>query len=233
MKKLRSLAAAFMIAFAIAAAVSPSAALAAVKPAQPAAISFVKWNNTDFTSYTYKFKLTQHVDGMQTAYVTSTGITYKTYEPSKGISAGWWKKVVTSSPRDRIIMVYVRAYNYNAKRNKIYGAWSKSCGIVPWPKTVRISFYNRSKRQIKVKWSSINWNDGYNVMLTTTPSGKWYLAKANVTGTSAVIKKYRGHSFKKYQNYYVRVLTRNVVDGVDYFSPAPKKGYYQNGFQIY
>ncbi len=235
MKKLRSLAATLIIAFAIVTAVSPAAAEAATaKPAKPASVYFVKWTNKDFTGYIYKFKLTQHVDGVQTAFLTSSGVSKtEVFKQEGGLSKGWYRNTVKNSPNDRIVIIYTRAFRYNASGKPVFSAWSKSCSIIPWPQTVSFSLYNASKKQVRAKWSAIDWNDGYNIMMATNPNGNWYNVKSRVKGTSTIINKYRGSSFKKYQNYYVRVITRNVLGGVAYTAPAPIAGFYQNGFRIY
>lgn len=234
MKKLISLAMAFIMSFMIVTAVSPTAAEAASKPARPAKLFFVKWTNKNFTGYVYKLKLVQHVDGIQTVFLTSSGISKtSSYEPAGGLSSGWWTTTVKNSPSNKIVIFYTRTYNYNSYGNRVYSNWSRSCGIIPWPKNVSFSIYNASKKQIKAKWNNIDWNNGYNVMITTNPAGSWHFAKSNVKGTSTVLKNYRGSSFKKYKNYYVRVVTRNKIGSVTYTAPAPTARYYQNGFRIY
>lgn len=234
MKKLISLAVAFMLAFTTVTAISPAAVEAASKPARPESIYFVKWTKKNFSGYIYKYRLTQHVDGIQTAFLTSEGVAKtSSYEPVGGLSAGWWKASVNNSPTNRIIIIYIRAYNYNSDGKRVYSDWSNHCGIIPWPKTVSFSIRDSSKRYIRAKWSKIDWNDGYNVMMTTNPSGKWYVIKRQVKGRSTTLKEYRGGRFKKYKNYYVRVVTRNKVGDVTYTAPAPTTSFYQNGFRIY
>ena len=45
--------------------------------------------------------------------------------------------------------------------------------------------------------------------------------------------KYRGSKLKKYQNYYVRVITRRHRNGQFCTVPEPSKKYYQYKFYIY
>jgi hypothetical protein len=89
---------------------------------------------------------------------------------------------------------------------------------------------------VKFKWNIIYGSNGYNIFMTTNPSGKWYWNLSTntlATATSGIVKKYRGSSLKKYQNYYVRVITRRKRFGVFCTVPEPYKSYYQYKFYIY
>ncbi|MDO5132894.1 MAG: hypothetical protein Q4D81_07925, partial [Eubacteriales bacterium] len=224
----------FLIAFAIVAAVSPATVQAA--PAAPVNLWFNGWKATNFSSYSFDFKLKQYVDGVEIIKTYGDNV-YEAlrYEPDDGMSAGTWTFTSKKQPTNRVMMVYARAFRYNSNWNRVYSAWSKPCGIIPWAKkgSVKITVPNSRKAAVKVSWSKIAYSSGYNVMIATNPKGKWYFAKSGVTSTSATISSCNGSKLKTYKNYYVRVITRKKYSGKVYSAPAPSTGYYSNRFYLY
>ena len=89
---------------------------------------------------------------------------------------------------------------------------------------------------IPKKVRSIYGSNGYNVFLTTNPYGAWKWncsTKTKSSATSASVSRYNGKKFKKYQNYYVRIVTRRKQNGVFRPVPAPTAAYYQYKFYLY
>ena len=115
-----------------------------------------------------------------------------------------------------------------------YSPWSNIVFITPFPKNV--TGRKGSGMTEKLSWNIIYGSNGYNVWLTTNPSGTWYWnlsTNTKATSTSATVKKYRGSSLKTYTSYYVMIYTRRKRNGVFCTVPEPYKGYYQIYFYYY
>lgn len=86
---------------------------------------------------------------------------------------------------------------------------------------------------MKLSWSKVYGSQGYNVYMTTNPSGKWYNMKKTTSAGSTVakIKKYNGSKFKTYKNYYYRIRARlSLGNGKYKESPLPSSSFYCGSF---
>jgi len=101
------------------------------------------------------------------------------------------------------------------------------CRFVKWQKS------NYSK--CLIAWNIIYGCNGYNVFVTTNPSGTWYWNQStdiSARSTSATISKYRGSKLKKGKTYYVRIVTRRKRNGVFCTVPMPAANTYIGTFRF-
>lgn len=122
----------------------------------------------------------------------------------------------------------------SSKKVKSYGKWSSPIFVSPWPRTVKGSL--SGGKNVKLNWNTIYGCNGYTVYLSTNPSKKWYqnlVTAHKCSATTAKIKKFRGSSLEKYQNYYVRVISTRKYDGKYRTAPAPFNGYWSYRFYLF
>lgn len=225
LKSLKRLAAAFLIAVFIIGSLSVTSAEAALK--KPGNARFAQWNNSKFTSCDIYWN---DVPGA-TKYQVRNCWTDGSHAYYDTISSKYNGYRITNLNNRHVYVFQVRAI-----RGSTYSPWSNMVFITPWPVLSSNAGSMYQGKYVKLTWPIIYGCNGYNVFMTTNPSGSWYWnlstnTKAN--STSAVIKKYRGSSLKKYQNYYVKVVTRRKFKGVFCAVPEPQRGYYSYRFYIY
>lgn len=225
-----------MIAIALLVCVKPETADAAVN--RPT-LSFGKWEDSSFKSFSMKFTPQENIDGCQFKAVLTNNKTYYT-EPITGQK---WKKGKTYNasfvdvfPNNHVMVLYVRTFTYNSKKQKVFSPWSNGVNVTPSPvkgsvKCIPIS----GTTNVKLKWDKTYGSSGYNVFLTTNPSGTWYwnrTTKVTSTANTATIYTFRSKKLKKRQNYYVRVVARRKVLGS--FVPVllPASNFYNGTFVI-
>jgi hypothetical protein len=121
-----------------------------------------------------------------------------------------------------------------SKKVKYSSKWSNTIYITPWPQDVTAGL--SGGKNVKINWNKIHSSSGYSVYLSTSPSTKWYLnvnTAHKSSATTATIKNYRGSALKKYQNYYVRIVTLHKHDGKYRTLPTPFTGYWSYRFYLY
>ena len=199
--------------------------------ASPARCRFLQWNNTSFSSATIAWDGVWGADYYQVRCTWTDG-----KHDAGGFVNGSYNGVVLSNLNYKhVYEVKVRALNVNSSGAiTAYSPWSNIISITPLPKNVSAKLSSSGK--VKLKWNKISGSNGYNVFLTTNPYGAWKWncsTKTKSSATSASVSKFNGKKFKKYQNYYVRIVTRRKQNGVFRPVPAPTASYYQYKFFIY
>ncbi len=174
---------------------------------------FHKWRNTDYTSCYIRWNPVAGADYYEYYYCWTDG-----------------SHKVTSTDCN------IHSKYVECKKDGTHGWYSTPAFITPWPKGVKGKLTSSSGTNVKLSWKTVYGCSGYNVFLATNPSGTWRYNQSTstkATSTSATVKKYRGSKLKKYQNYYVRVITRRHRNGQFCTVPEPSKKYYQYKFYIY
>ncbi len=200
--------------------------------AKPGNCRFVRWNNKKFTSCRIAWNSVSNADGYEIKWTYTDGSHYKhTYQY-------YYYNVldINGLAYNHVYQAQVRALKLSDDGSKVsgYSPWSNLVFITPWPRTVSGSLSGSSN--VKVKWNIIYGCNGYNVFMATNPYGTWrwnQSTSTKATSTSATIKKYKGHSLKKYTNYYIRIVTRRKRNGVFCTVPEPANGYYSGTFYLY
>lgn len=198
----------------------------------PGNCHFVKWNNKSFTSCRIAWNKVSgaNIYGVSVTWTDGSHEIYtetsKTYCDIKGLK------------NNHVYQAKVIAGYYNSKVGRItrISGWSNIAFITPSPTSCSVSIADQKNNFIKFKWNAIYGSDGYNIFLTTNPTGTWVWNQSTATkatANTAVIKKYRGSKLKKYQNYYYRIVTRRKRNGVFCTVPMPSSSYYLNAFYIY
>ena len=227
MKRIQQFAASLLIVLLIVGAFAVTDAEAALK--KPGNCRFTRWNNKNYTACRISWDKVSGADYYEIGWSRMDGSHYRhRYQYGK-----YNVLDMTGLPNDRIIKVQVRAIDTNSKgKIKAYGAWSNTAYITPLPRKLTISL--KSSGKVKLKWTQIHSARGYQVYMTTKPTGKWYLVKTTAKKSSAnsvTISKYRGSKLKKNTSYYVRIVPR-LKSGGKYQNIYVPKGYYQGGFHM-
>lgn len=237
LKSLKRLAAAFLIAVFIFGSLSVTNVEAAtLKAPKNLRFSSCKYltKNQKVTSFTCKVKWDK-VSGAN-AYEVKCTWTDSSHKIG-GILYGKDQKGATISGINpaHVYRCQVRALKVDSsKKIKTYGKWSTSLYITPWPMDVKGSL--SGSKNVKLRWNTIYGCNGYSVYLSTNPSKKWYknfTTSHKCSATSGTVKKFRGSSLQKYQNYYVRVKTLRKFDGEYRTIPAPSSGFWSYRFYLY
>lgn len=231
LKSIKRLACALLIAVFIVGSVSATSAEAALS--RPGSLRFVQWNNTAFSSATIAWKSVPGAAAYQVRCVWTDG----SHNVGGYVGAGYNGVRINNMNYKHVYVTNVRAVQANS-RGQItgYSPWSNTVIITPWPKNVSAKLTSSKGTNVKFNWNIIYGSSGYNIFMSTNPYGKWYwnLSTATkATATSGTVKSFRGSKLKKYQNYYVRVITRRKRFGVFCTVPEPYKSYYQYKFYIY
>jgi hypothetical protein len=223
-KSFKRLAAGLLIAIFIVGSLTVTSAEAALK--KPGNARFVQWNNTAFSSCRIRWNAVSGAEGYQIRCTWTDGSHAMVQRFGSNVGG------VDLSGLDyrHVYQFQVRAFTSYS-----YGPWSNIVFITPWPKNVSCNLVSSRSTNMKVSWNIIYGCNGYNIFMTTNPSGTWYWnlsTSTKATATSATVKKYRGSSLKTYTNYYVRVITRRKRNGVFCTVPEPYPTYYQRGFRL-
>ena len=216
-KTLKRLASALLIAALISTSVF-------VTPAEAAGLStpknchFIRWLDYGFTSFRGGWNLVKGANKyiIELAYADGTNAKY--YESSKSYAT-----LAISNTR-RVHKVRVCACKVNSSGDILkYSKPSNTAFIVPSPTEWSASMPDRTKYRVKIKWNRVVGANGYNIFLSTNPKGPWYINKQTSTSsaTSVTTDRYRGAKFKKYTNYYVRIVSRRVLNGRYITVPTP------------
>ena len=227
-RTVKRLAAGFLIAVLLVGSFSLTSVEAAVK--KPKNCRFVRWENTAYTSATIAWDKVSKATNYQVRVTWTDGSHGSTGRFSSSTS----KVTFSGLHYKHVYIAKVRALrvHHKGKSNEYteYSDWSNPVFITPWPKNVTARLKSSSSPQVKLSWNIIYGCNGYNVFMSTNPYGNWYWNLSTNTkagSTSATVKRYRGAKLKKYQTYYLRVVTRRKRNGVFCTVPAPKDGYYQ------
>lgn len=228
-KTIKRLAACLLITVFIFGSLTLTSAEAAMK--KPGNNRFVQWNNTSFTACTIAWNKVSGANYYQLRCTWTDGS-----HNIGGYVEGQYNGVrIKNLHYQHVYYAQVRALKVNGYGEITqYSPWSNIVFITPFPKNV--TGRKGSGMTEKLSWNIIYGSNGYNVWLTTNPSGTWYWnlsTNTKATSTSATVKKYRGSSLKTYTNYYVKVYTRRKRNGVFCTVPEPYKGYYQIYFYYY
>ena len=227
MKRIQRLAACLLIALLLAGTFTVTDAEAALKA--PGNCRFTRWNDKNYTSCRISWNKVSGADYYEIGWSHTDGSHYQhRYQYGK-----YNVLDMTGLPYNRIIKVQVRAIDTNSKgKIKGYGAWSNVAYITPLPRKLTLKL--KSSGKVKLSWTQIHSARGYQVYMTTKPTGKWYLVKTTAKKSSAnsvTISKYRGSKLKKNTSYYVRIVPR-LKSGGKYQSIYVPNGYYQGGFHM-
>lgn len=230
-KSFKRLAAALLVAVLIVGSLTVTSAEAAMK--KPGNARFIQWNNTAFSSATIAWNKVSGAAVYQVRCVWTDGS-----NNVGGYVNGSYNAVkIDNLNYKHVYQAQVRGISVNSSGSITgYSPWSNIVFITPWPKNITGKLVNGTN--VKLSWNIIYGSSGYNIFMTTSPSGTWYWnlsTSTYATSTSGTVKKYRGSKFKKYQNYYVRVITRRRRNGVFCTVPEPvtTPPYYQYRFYIY
>jgi len=223
LKSMKRLAATFLIAVFIIGALNVTSAEAALK--KPGNARFARWNDTKFSSCDIYWNPVAGADKYQirACWTDNSHAYYDT------VSSRYTGYRLTN-----LNYKHVYVFNVRAIKGNTYSPWSNMVFITPWPKNVSAKM--SGSKNVKFSWNIIYGSSGYNIFMTTNPSGRWIYnlsTSRKATATSAIVKKYNGSNLKKYQNYYVRVITRRRYKGVFCQVPEPSAGYYSYMFYIY
>lgn len=201
---------------------------------KPGNCRFDRWNSSNFKSCRVRWNRLSDADGYEVLVTWTDGSSDRRYY------------TVTSGSKTYLdISGLNNAHVYQAKVRGLwqvgsewyyYTPWSNLTYITPSPSSSSGSLVSSSSMNVKLKWNTIYGCNGYNLFLTTNPSGKWYWNQSTAvkaSATSATIKKFRGSKLKYYTNYYYRIVTRRKRNGVFCTVPMPSSSYYTNGFYLY
>ena len=231
LKSIKRLACALLIAVFIVGSVSATSADAALK--RPGSLRFVQWNTTAFSSATVAWKSVSNSVWYQVRCTWTDG----SHNVGGFVSPGHNGVRINNLNYKHVYVTNVRAVQFNRNWQIINASpWSNTVIITPWPKNVSAKLTSSKGTNVKLNWNIIYGSSGYNIFVTTNPYGKWYwnLSTATkATATSGTIKSFRGSKLKKYQYYYVRVITRRKRFGVFCTVPEPYESYWQYRFRIY
>lgn len=192
---------------------------------------FHKWRNTDYTSCYIRWNPVAGADYYEYYYCWTDG-SHKVTSTDCNIHRKYVEAKISGLNGRHVYQLCIRA----CKKDGTHGWYSTPAFITPWPKGVKGKLTSSSGTNVKLSWKTVYGCSGYNVFLATNPSGTWRYNQSTstkATSTSATVKKYRGSKLKKYQNYYVRVITRRHRNGQFCTVPEPSKKYYQYKFYIY
>ncbi len=200
---------------------------------RPQNCHFGGWLNNNFTAFEIDWKQVNGAQGYQSLWCWTDGSHAKyTLHSRYAIGAYFY-----NAPNNHVSQVKVRAYRVrNGKR--VYSGWSNIEYITPSPTSVSGGIVSRTAThpQERLRWNTVYGSNGYNVFLTTNPSGTWrwnQSTNTKATSTSAVIKKYSGGYLKLYTNYYFKIVTRRKYKGVFCTVPMPSSRYYNGYFSFY
>ena len=222
LNKIKRLSAAFLALVIIVGSLGLTSAEAAL--AKPQNIRFVQWNKLDYSSATIAWN---RVSGANWYYVRCC------WTDSSHSISGWVKGDCNGVRINRlnynhVYRAQVRGIYIASNGKRTYGPWSNAVYLTPWPKSV--SYTQTKNMTAKLQWNVIYGCNGYNVFMTTAPSGKWYwnlTTSVKCGAKTGTVKKNRGSPLKKYTNYDVRVITRRKQNGTFRTVPAPYSIYYQ------
>ena len=192
---------------------------------------FHRWRNTDYTSCYIRWNPVAGADYYEYYYCWTDG-SHKVTSTDCNIHRKYVEAKISGLNGRHVYQLCIRA----CKKDGTHGWYSTPAFITPWPKGVKGKLTSSSGTNVKLSWKTVYGCSGYNVFLATNPSGTWRYNQSTstkATSTSATVKKYRGSKLKKYQNYYVRVITRRHRNGQFCTVPEPSKKYYQYKFYIY
>jgi len=222
LQTIKRLAAAFLIAVLVTGMV-PAVNSEAATLRKPENCRFVKWMNNNFNRCLIEWDEVTGADGYQTVISWTDG-SHDLWESWDEDTGGIYCYVEDN----HVNQVKVRAFVKTASGRQ-FGPWSNVAYITPSPTKITVSVPNKKKTEAKIKWNTIYGCNGYNVFLTTNPTGTWYWNQStatNATATSALVKRFRGNKLKTYKNYYYRIVTRRMRNGVFCTVPMPGTSFY-------
>ena len=223
MKSLKRLFVCFLAAALLVGMVSFTKAEAALS--RPGRCRFSSWTDSRFTSCRIKWDSVSGANRYRLVVTRVDGSHYKEY---KTTSTSYHLKNLEK----RVYVVKVMAESVNDLGQTVNtSTFSNVAYIVPMPTQMSATISNDGSIKVKLNWNLIKGCRGYNVFLTTNPNNdSWIWNQAtdtSSTATSATVKKFKRQNLKKFQNYYVRIVTRmkhNVCSweplslGVAYYS---------------
>ena len=189
---------------------------------------FIQWDKTDFSACTIAWNRVSGADWYQVRCTWTDG----SHNIGGYLEAEYNGVRISGLNYQHVYYAQVRAittdyYGYITG----YSPWSNIVFITPWPRDVSGSVTSRSV--LSLKWNIIYGSNGYNVFMSTNPGSSWtwrYSTSTSAAATSASFTGFKGVRFKRYQNYYVRVITRRKRNGVFCTVPEPYKTFYQFKF---
>ena len=186
---------------------------------KPGNARFLKWNNKEFSDVAIAWNKVPGADCYEVK-CTWTDNTHDAYSNIRYVDH-YYNAVLFSN------INYMHVYQARVRACKMDAGGT----VTPWPRDVSGSVTSRSV--LSLKWNIIYGSNGYNVFMSTNPGSSWtwrYSTSTSAAATSASFTGFKGVRFKRYQNYYVRVITRRKRNGVFCTVPEPYKTFYQFKF---
>ena len=202
-----------------------------VIPEKPGQCRFVKWQKSNYSKCLIAWNKAAGAAGYQTLLTWTDG----SHAVTKNVKPDVLQQSCDVAV-NHVSQFVVRAYIDTASGRR-YSAWSNVEYITPSPTklTVKKETSSSGTRKAKISWNIIYGCNGYNVFVTTNPSGTWYWNQStdiSARSTSATIRKYRGSKLKKGKTYYVRIVTRRKRNGVFCTVPMPAANTYIGTFRF-
>ena len=228
LKTLKRLASALLVAALISASVFVMPAEAAGLAA-PKNFHFIRWLNNSCTSCRIGWDLVPGANRYEVEIAYQNGTNKRYLQSTKSYMT------IINLDATKVYRARVYAIKMSSSGSMLeYSNFSNTAYIVPSPTNLTLSLPDRAKARVRVHWNVVNWSNGYNVFLTTNPSGSWYVHKQTSlqNNTTVYLDKYRGAKFKKNVNYYYKIVSRSIQGGRYVSVPVPT-GFYQGYFYLF
>ena len=228
LKTLKRLASALLVAALISASVFVMPTEAAGL-ATPKNFHFIRWLNNSYTSCRVGWDLVQGANLYEVEIAYQNGSNKRYLQSSKSYMT------IVNLDGTQVYRARVYALKMSSSGSLLkYGNFSNTAYIVPSPTNVTMSLPDRAKPRVRANWNVVNRSNGYNVFLTTNPSGSWYVHKqtSSQTATTVYLDKYRGSKFKKNVNYYYKIVSRSIQGG-RYVTVRVPTGFFQGYFYFF
>ena len=211
-----------------------SAGAAVVTPlSAPRNCRFSSWSNSSFTSCKIKWNSVSGANKYNVQVTLTNGKAVKTIRTSSTSCT------IKNLDDDHVYKVKVSALYVDPATGQTVrtSQFSNTAYIVPMPTELKMTITNSDHMKVKLEWNPIYGSNGYNVYLCTDDptDGDWTWntsSEKKATATSATIRKYQRKNLKKYETYYVRIVTRRRNSNGDFVSVPVPGSYYNAGFQM-
>ncbi len=228
LKTLKRLASALLVAALISASVFVMPAEAAGLAA-PKDFHFIRWLNNSYTSCRIGWNLVPGANRYEVEIAYQNGSNKRYLQSSKSYMT------IINMDGTQVYRARVYALKMSSSGTVLkYSNFSNTAYIVPSPTNITMSMPDRAKPRVRANWNVVKRSNGYNVYLTTNPSGSWYAHKqtSSQTATTVYLDKYRGSKFKKNVNYYYKIVSRSIQGGRYVSVPVPT-GFFQGYFYFF
>lgn len=194
---------------------------------------FSSWSNSSFTSCRVKWN---KVTGANKYSVVLTYIDNSHYKQYTTTSTSYTFKGLKDNHvyKVKVCALYV---DPTTGQTTMTSNFSNVAYIVPMPRELKMTITNSGTMKAKLEWNTIYGSSGYNVFVCTDDpdeGDQWIWntkTETKATANSATVKKFKRKNLKKYETYYVRIVTRLKVNG-SFRSVYVPSSYYNCGFQM-